>query len=60
MCRYGLAGDVRCNAIGLGDILLFINVDLGEGDVVGTRELRGELIVDRGDRVAWSAPLCVD
>ena len=52
--------DIRCNAIRFGDLLLLVDIDLGECDAVGAGELRCELIVGGGDGFAWSAPVCVD
>lgn len=51
---------IRGDPVGGGEVLLRVNVDLGEGDGVLAGELLGQLLVDRGDGFAWSAPICVD
>lgn len=52
--------DVRPHAICLRQFFLLVTVDLGECDLVRTRELAGQRVVDRGDGFAWSAPVGVD
>lgn len=60
--RCGLSNgfDLRCNSICTGNVLLLVNVDLGEGNPVRTRKLFGQLLVRGGDGFAWSAPVCVN
>lgn len=52
--------DSRRDAIFLSDLLLAVDVDLREGDLGRAREACGELFVNGGDLLAWSAPVGVD
>jgi hypothetical protein len=53
-------GDVRSDAIFLGDGLLVIDVYFGEGDFVGLGVFRGERLEGGRDDFAGSAPVGVD
>lgn len=57
---FQLQADLRSHSICAGEILLLIDVDLGECDPVWTRELSSQLFVGRGDGFAWSAPFSPD
>lgn len=53
-------GGLRGNAIRFREVLLLVDIYLGEGDAVRAGELSRELFVGRGDGFAWSAPVGVD
>jgi hypothetical protein len=59
-CAWSDLFDVRCNSICTGNVLLLVNIDLGEGDPVRARKLFGQLLVRGGDSFAWSTPVCVN
>lgn len=52
-------GNAR-DSVGGSDFLLLLGVDLGEGDDARLGDLSGELLVERGDGFAWSAPIGID
>ena len=51
---------IRCDAVGLGELLLVVDIDLGECDVIWAGELGRQRVIRRRNSFAWSAPIGVD
>jgi hypothetical protein len=52
--------DIRCDAVGLGELLLVVDIDLGECDEIRAGELGRQRVIRRCNSFAWSAPIGVD
>lgn len=51
---------IRCDAVGLGELLLVVDINLGECDGIGAGELSRQGVISGRDSFAWSAPVGVD
>lgn len=51
---------IRCDAVGLGELLLVVDIDLGECDVIWAGELGRQRVIRRRNSFAWSAPISMD
>ena len=58
-CSLG-AEHVRGDTVGLGELLLVVDIDLGKCDGIGAGKLGGQRIIGGCNSFAWSAPVGVD
>jgi hypothetical protein len=51
---------IRCDTIRFCELLLVVNIDLGECDLIRAGELGRQRVIRRRNGFAWSAPVSVD
>lgn len=56
----GVTVNVRGDTVSFGELLLVVDIDLGECDGIGSGELSSERVIGRCDGFAWSAPVGID